>query len=51
VKEEDMLNYDDDKHGHLPTKDWPPNNVYHRKIYRQMTLFINKGPLGKGVHK
>jgi hypothetical protein len=46
-----MLNYNDDKHGHLPTKDWPPNNVCFRKIYQQMTLFINEGPLGKGVPK
>jgi hypothetical protein len=51
VKKEDMLTYDDDKHGHLPTKDWPPRNVSHKKIYYQMTLSINKGPFGKGVCK
>jgi hypothetical protein len=32
-----MLTYNDDKHSHLPTEDWPPN--------------INKGPLRKGLHK
>jgi hypothetical protein len=51
VKKEDMLNYDDDEHDYLPVKDWPPHNVRRRKIYRQMTLFINEGPLGKGVRK
>jgi hypothetical protein len=51
VEKKDMLTYDHDGHGHLPTKDWPLNNVCHRKICHQMTLFINEGPLGKGVCK
>jgi hypothetical protein len=49
--QEDILAYNDE-HGHLPLKDWPPNNVCCRKIYWQMTsLFINEGFLGKGVCK
>lgn len=51
AKKEDMLNYDDDEHGMMDYEDWPPNNVRRRKIYRQMTLFINEGPMGKGVRK
>jgi hypothetical protein len=50
-KKEDMLNYDNDEHRLMDYEDWPPNNMRHRKIYRQMTLFINEGPMGKGVHK
>jgi hypothetical protein len=44
---EEMLDFDNNKHGHLPLKDWPPNNICHRKIYQQTTLFINNHPLGK----
>jgi hypothetical protein len=51
TKKEDMLDFDDGEHDHLPTEDWPPNNVRRRKVYRQMTLFINEGPMGKGVRK
>jgi hypothetical protein len=51
VKKEDMLSYESDKYGHLPTEDWPPNNVCRKTIYQQMTLFINERPLGKGVCK
>jgi hypothetical protein len=50
-KEEEMLDFDDNKHGHLPLEEWPPNNIRLRKIYRQMTIFMNNGPLDKGVHK
>ena len=49
TKKEDMLNYDDDEHEHLPLKDWPPTNVRRKKIYRQMALYINSGPSGRGV--
>ena len=49
VKKEDMLNYDDDEHEHLPLGDWPPSNVRRKKIYRQMALYINSGPSGRGV--
>jgi hypothetical protein len=48
TKKEDMLNYDNDENSHLLTEDWPPDNIRHRKVCRQMTLFINKGPLGAG---
>jgi hypothetical protein len=51
LKKEEMLDFDDNEHGHLPLEDWPPNNIHRRKIYQQMTLFINDGPLGKGVCK
>jgi hypothetical protein len=33
LKEEEMLDFDDNEHGHLPLEDWPPNNIRHRKIY------------------
>jgi hypothetical protein len=33
VKEQDMMDYDDDKHDYLPLEDWPPHNdVRHKKI-------------------
>jgi hypothetical protein len=49
TKKEDMLNYDDDEHEHLPLSAWPPSNVRRKKIYRQMALYINSGPSGRGV--
>jgi hypothetical protein len=48
-KEEIMLDYDNNKHKHLPVNDYPPHNVCHKKIYRQMALYINSGPSGKEV--
>ncbi len=41
TKKEDMLNYDDNEHEHLPLCNWPPSNVRRKKIYRQMALYIN----------
>jgi hypothetical protein len=46
---EAMLDYDDNEHDHLAANDYPPNNVRRKKIYRQMFLYINSGPSGKGV--
>jgi hypothetical protein len=28
---------------HLPSADWPPNNIRSKKVYRQTLLYINKG--------
>jgi hypothetical protein len=49
AKKEEMLDYDDNEHEHLPVDDYPPHNVRRKKIYRQMALYINSGPSGKGV--
>jgi hypothetical protein len=50
AKKEEMLDYNDNKHEHLPVvSDYPPHNVRRKKIYRQMALYINSGPSGKGV--
>jgi hypothetical protein len=49
TKKQEMLDYDDNEHDYLPRKDFPPHNVRCKKIYSQMTLYINSGPSGKGV--
>ena len=49
TKKEEMLNYNDNEHEHLPVSDWPPSNVRRKKIYRQMALYINSGPSGRGL--
>jgi hypothetical protein len=49
TKKEEMLAYDDNEHDHLPLSDFPPHNVRRKKIYRQMALYINSGPSGRGV--
>jgi hypothetical protein len=48
-KEEDMRLFDVSEHGHLQADDLPPNNIRRKKVYRQMFLYINQGPAGKGV--
>jgi hypothetical protein len=49
TKKQEMLDYDDSEHDYLPSEDFPPHNVRRKKIYRQMALYINSGPSGKGV--
>jgi hypothetical protein len=49
TKKEEMLDYNDNKHDHLLVSDYPLHNVHHKKIYRQMALYINLGPSGRGV--
>jgi hypothetical protein len=31
--------------------DVPSNNIRRKKLYRQLTLMVNDGPLGVGVHR
>jgi hypothetical protein len=49
VRREDMRIFDESEHEHLPAEDRPPNNIRRKKVYRQMFLYINQGPSGKGV--
>ena len=49
AQKEDMERFDESEHGHLPEQDMPPNNIRRKKVYRQMFLYINEGPSGKGV--
>ena len=49
TKKEEMKDFDDNMHGHLPREDWLPNNIRRKKVYRQMVLHINGGGTGKGV--
>jgi hypothetical protein len=43
--------FDDAEHGSLAAEDVPANNILRKKLYRQLTLLINGGPLGAGVRK
>jgi hypothetical protein len=49
AKKEDMIFYDESEHGLLPKEDLPPNNIRHKKLYRQMTLHLQDGVVQKGV--
>jgi hypothetical protein len=49
TKKEEMIDFDEDEHGHLSAEDGPPNNIRRKKVYRQMVLYINEGGTGKGV--
>jgi hypothetical protein len=44
-----MILFDEMEHAHLPQEDLPPNNIRRKKVYRQMTLFIQEGQVQKGV--
>ena len=50
-KKEDMVLFDESEHGHFQAEDCPPNNIRRKKVYRQMFLYINQGPAGKGVRE
>jgi hypothetical protein len=44
-----MVEWDENKHGHLASKDLPSNSsTRHKYLYQQMALTILEGPLGKG---
>jgi hypothetical protein len=49
AKKEDMRIFDMCENGYLPVEDYPPNNIRHKKLYREMFLHINQGPSGSGV--
>jgi hypothetical protein len=44
---EHLLAFDEAEHGSLAQEDVPPNNIRRKLMYRQMTLLINGGPMGR----
>jgi hypothetical protein len=51
VNEDGLIDYGEAEHGHLAREDRPANNLRRKKLYRQLTLMINGGPMGAGVRK
>ncbi len=51
VHEASLLAYDEAEHGGLLGEDVPTNNLKRKKLYRQLTLMLNGGPMGAGVRK
>ena len=47
---ESILAWDALEHDGLPLNEMPLANIRCKKLYRQMALTINGGPMGKGVH-
>jgi hypothetical protein len=41
--------FNGNEHAQLASKDLPSNNIYCKKVYRQMLLHINEGTAGVGV--
>jgi hypothetical protein len=46
---ENLVAYDEAEHSCLPGEDMPENNLRHKKLYRQLTLMFNEGPLGAKI--
>jgi hypothetical protein len=44
-----MRTWDQLEHSNLPVEDVPTANIRRKKLYLQMTITINGGPMGKGV--
>jgi hypothetical protein len=50
--EELLVEYDDAEYGLTTSVEpLPDNNIRRKKLYRQLTLMLNGGPLGAGVRK
>jgi hypothetical protein len=50
LHEELLVAFDKAEHGErLEGEDLPSNNVRRKKLYRQLTLMLNGGPMGAGV--
>jgi hypothetical protein len=50
--EELLVEYDDAEYGLTTSVEpIPSNNIRRKKLYRQLTLMLNGGPLGAGVRK
>jgi hypothetical protein len=49
VSMENMRLYNESQHRSLPEEDKPPNNICRKKVYWQMFLSMNNGPIGRGV--
>jgi hypothetical protein len=49
---DNLVAYDEAEHPCLPGgEDMPENNLRRKKLYRQLTLMINEGPLGAKVRR
>jgi hypothetical protein len=48
---ENLVAYDEAEHSCLALEDIPDNNLRRKKLYRQLTLMINEGPLGAKVRR
>jgi hypothetical protein len=49
---ESLVAYDEAEHVFVAeAEDVPTNNIRRKKLYRQLTLMLNGGPLGAGVRK
>jgi hypothetical protein len=46
-----LMSYDEDEHFHLEEADVPTNNIRRKKLYRQLTLILNGGPMGVGIRR
>jgi hypothetical protein len=49
AQEENMRLFDENEHAQMTSEDLPPNNIRHKKPYRQMFLLINEGTAGVGI--
>ena len=48
---ESLLAFDETEHLGQDETEAVPNNVRRKKLYRQLTLMLNGGPLGAGVRR
>jgi hypothetical protein len=46
-----LIAFDEAENAGLAVGDIPSNNVRRKKLYRQLTLVLNDGPLGAGVRR
>jgi hypothetical protein len=46
-----LVAFDEVEHDSLAPEDVPTNNIRRKKLYRQLTLMLNGGPLGAGVRR
>jgi hypothetical protein len=46
-----LMSYDEDEHFDLEEADVPTNNIRRKKLYRQLTLILNGGPMGVGIRR
>jgi hypothetical protein len=44
-----MRTWDKLEHSNLPEGDVPAANIRQKKLYCQMTIMMNGGPIGKGI--
>ena len=51
VHQESLMAFEQAEHASLALENQPPNNIRQKKLYRQLTLMINGGPLGAGIRR